>query len=89
MTTKQHKLIAEEVINNEFFDTLVFYDDYSGRSMYGEKSFGVVGQFDKLMTFLQVYGITCYEAALEPIADFRMDSMGNDTVIYPMSPVRD
>ncbi|QNH71532.1 hypothetical protein PP938_gp186 [Rhizobium phage AF3] len=89
MATQKQKLIAEEVVNNEFFDSLEFRDDYSGRGMYGDRTFGIVGEFDKLMVFLQVYGITLHEADEEPVFDFRMDSMGLQTIIYPMSPIRD
>ncbi|QGZ14010.1 hypothetical protein PP939_gp239 [Rhizobium phage RL38J1] len=89
MTTQKQKLIAEEVVNNEFFDTLTFREDYSGRGMYGDRTFGITGPIDKLMVFLQVYGITCYEAGEEPVTDFRIDNMGLDMIIYPMSPIRD
>ncbi|QIG68046.1 hypothetical protein EVB55_111 [Rhizobium phage RHph_Y68] len=81
--TDKQKQIAQDVIENEFFDTLQFYDDYSGRGMSGDRTFGIVGPFDKLMTFLQVFGAQLIEEDESPIETFRMDNMGTDMIIYP------
>ncbi|QIG69684.1 hypothetical protein EVB81_115 [Rhizobium phage RHph_I46] len=89
MTSQKQKLIAQEVVENEFFDSLEFREDYGGRGMYGDRTFGIVGQFDRLMTFLQVYGSALNDAEEEPVMDFRMDNMGIDMIIYPISPIRD
>ncbi|QGZ14282.1 hypothetical protein PP940_gp073 [Rhizobium phage RL2RES] len=89
MTTQKQKLIAEEVVNNEFFDTLTFREDYSGRGMYGDRTFGIVGPADKLMIFLQIYGSALADVDEEPVLDFRMDNMGLDMIIYPFSGITD
>jgi hypothetical protein len=53
--------------------------------MYGDRTFGIVGEFDKLMTFLQIYGSALSEVDEEPVLDFCMDNMGQQMIIYPMS----
>ncbi|QIG73886.1 hypothetical protein PP935_gp111 [Rhizobium phage RHph_N34] len=85
MATQKQKLIAQEVVENEFFDSLEFREDYSGRGMYGDRTFGIVGPIDRLMVFLQIYGSALNDADEEPVMDFRTDNMGLDMIIYPMS----
>ncbi|AKE44655.1 hypothetical protein AU106_gp024 [Sinorhizobium phage phiM9] len=82
MELDKYKKIAQDVVDEWFFDKLEFREDYSGRAMYGETTFGVVGDLNDIFTFMQVFGAQCNEEDLDPIMSFRVDSMGLQSIVY-------
>lgn len=78
--------VIVEVCEVEGFEAEV-YEDYSGRMMYGEKTTGVtVEDLGGLMTALinntDILQRHCVEHGQSDRSEFRMDSLGFDTIIY-------
>ena len=68
---------------------VVFYNEYSGRGMYGEKCIGIVGSLSDCMRVISAVIVTMsrtlnaeFEGNVQTLLDFSKDSMGRDLIVY-------
>ena len=83
------KSTAELIV--EASDNLELYEDYSGRGMFGSKTYGVTGKYasfvvavaDASATVVEDHGkSTEWEEFIEDLENLRTDSMGLDSIFY-------
>lgn len=74
-------------------DDVKFYNDYSGRSMYGRSCVGIVGSRRDCMKVISAvmqdiaaangaHGVLQVGEWFDTLLDFDMDNMGRDMILY-------
>lgn len=72
--------VVERVL--ERMDSGRAYPDYSGRGMFGQKCFGIVGGIGDLVTFMMELVKEEPDLAQEMASYIQHDSMGLDSIYY-------
>ena len=83
-------IIDRDIILRALYDAGLdeedLYENYSGRAMYGDKCFGVVGSIGDLVKF--VLALSSYDARgelggdIDWVADVVTDGMGMQSIFY-------
>lgn len=82
LTDLQKKIFKEtaEEFGSDY--RIQFHDVYSGRVMYGATTYGVSGDFQDLLVFMQLLGCKLTEQSEELIFAFRSDQLGKGMILY-------